>query len=252
VERPARPSEAAPWFIASLDSAADGELMLDAAESHHALRVLRIGPSDPITVTDGRGGIARGVVSTIDDGRVVVRVLDTVTRPRPRPGLVVYQGAAKGKKLDDVVGSLAQLGVVRLSAYRSARSVVRWDADKDRRLVERWTTIAHSAAKQSRSPFVTEIGPLLQWNDLVADIAREPLALVLWEGAGVPLREALADAAARIALVIGPEGGLDGDEAGALRAAGGRLVSLGPSILRTELAPVAAAAAVLYHYRRLG
>jgi 16S rRNA (uracil1498-N3)-methyltransferase len=97
-----------------------------------------------------------------------------------------------------------------------------------------------------------ETGSLLDWNKFLTEIARESQALVLWEGADEPLRAHLTDRAERIALVIGPEGGLDTDEADALRAVGGRLVSLGPRILRTELAPVAAAAAILYHYGQLG
>jgi 16S rRNA (uracil1498-N3)-methyltransferase len=244
--------EMGPWFIAPLDETGDGRAVLDAVESHHAVRVLRVATSDPITITDGKGTAARCVVTDIAGGTVVARVLETITVRQDRPQLVVYQGAAKGKKLDDVVGQLAQMGVTRLSVYRSNRSVVRWEAEKDRRLVDRWRTIARSAAKQSRSAFVMETGALLDWHELVAEIAREPQALVLWEGADEPLRAHLTDGAERIALVIGPEGGLGTDEAEALRAAGGLLVSLGPRILRTELAPVATATAVLYHYGRLG
>lgn len=241
-----------PWFIAPLDEAGDGRVVLDAVESHHAVRVLRVATSDPITVTDGRGTAARCVVTDVAGGTVAARVLETTTFMQERPQLVVYQGAAKGRKLDDVVGQLAQLGVMRLSVYRSRRSVVRWEAEKDRRLVDRWTTIARSGAKQSRSAFVMETGAFLDWHELVAEIAREPQALVLWEGADEPLRAHLTGGAARIALVVGPEGGLGTDEAEALSAAGGRLVSLGARILRTELAPVVAATAVLYHYGRLG
>jgi 16S rRNA (uracil1498-N3)-methyltransferase len=247
------PKEPGPWFIAPLDDAGDGRVVLDAGESHHAVRVLRVATSDPITVTDGRGTAARCVVTDIGAGSVVARVLETTTYPQPRPQLLVYQGAAKGKKLDDVVRQLAQMGVARLSVYRSARSVVRWEADKDRRLVDRWATIARSAAKQSRSAFVMETGPPLEWSGLISEIASEaPHALVLWEDAKEPLRGELPVRADRIALVVGPEGGLGEDEADALRAAGCRLVSLGPRILRTELAPVVAVAALLYHYGRLG
>jgi 16S rRNA (uracil1498-N3)-methyltransferase len=246
------PKETGPWFIAPLDDAGDGPLVLDAVESHHAVRVLRVATSDPITVTDGKGTAACCVVTDIAGGTVVARVLERTKYRQARPQLAVYQGAAKGKKLDGVVGQLAQMGVARMSVYRSTRSVVRWEAEKDRRLVDRWATIARSAAKQSRSAFVMETGSLLDWNQFLTEIARESQALVLWEGADEPLRAHLTDRAERIALVIGPEGGLDTDEADALRAAGGRLVSLGPRILRTELAPVAAAAAILYHYGQLG
>jgi 16S rRNA (uracil1498-N3)-methyltransferase len=239
-----------PWFISSLGDAS--RVVLDRSESHHALRVLRLGANDSITVTDGRGTVARCVVTDTTDGRVIARALEITRHPRRAPELVVYQGAAKGAKLDDVIGGLAQIGAGRVCVYRSGRSVVRWDAGKGRRLADRWAAIARSAAKQSRSPFLMGTGPPIGWRELMAAIAAESHAVVLWEGAEAPLRSALAEPVPRVALVIGPEGGLDTTEAAALGGAGGRIVTLGPRILRTELAPVAAAAAVMYHYGQLG
>lgn len=171
---------------------------------------------------------------------------------RPRPELVVYQGAAKGNKADEVVEKLAELGVAEVRVYSSKRSVARWDETKVARLDERWAAIARSAAKQSRNPFLTRAVAGLSWTQVVREIAGEPAAVVLWEGATLPLRTALLEGASRIALLVGPEGGLELAEAEALADAGAQLVSLGPRILRTENAALVTVSAVLYHYGLIG
>jgi 16S rRNA (uracil1498-N3)-methyltransferase len=241
-----------PWFVASSEALVGGELILDEEESHHAVSVLRISPGDLITVTDGAGSMARCSVRTIDGGRVVARVGEMETAAPPRPRLAVYTGAAKGSKVDDVIDRLAQLGAAEVFVYSSTRTVANWDRDKRERLGQRWEAIARSAAKQSRSAFVTGTGPPLSWPELRNRVSSESHTLVLWEEATTSLRSAIDVDAKRIALVIGPEGGLSSEEAGELEAGGGRLVSLGPRILRTENAPVVAATAVLYHLGTIG
>ncbi|MDQ4126027.1 MAG: 16S rRNA (uracil(1498)-N(3))-methyltransferase [Actinomycetota bacterium] len=221
-------------------------------ESHHALKVMRVAPPDVVTVTDGRGVVARCAVARVDGDVLVAEVLERETHRRPRPELVVYQGAAKGAKADEVVEKLAELGVAEVRVYESKRSVARWDEAKVARLNERWAAITRSAAKQSRSPFVTEAVAGLSWTQVVREIAREPLPVVLWEEASLPLRTALLDGAERIAFVVGPEGGLERSEAEELATAGAQLVSLGPRILRTENAALVTAAAVLYRYGVIG
>lgn len=225
---------------------------MPADESHHALKVLRVAPPDVVTVTDGSGRVARCAASRVEDGALVAEVLSSETHRRPRPELVVYQGAAKGHKSDDVVERLAELGVAEIRVYESKRSVARWDEPKVARLNERWAAVTRSAAKQSRNPFVTEAVAGLSWTQVLREVAREPAAVVLWEEATLPLRTALLEGAERIALLVGPEGGLDGTEAEALADAGAQLVSLGPHVLRTENAALVTASAVLYRYGLIG
>ncbi len=226
--------------------------MLPADESHHAAHVLRVSPPDIVTVSDGHGTVARCAVREVTGGRVTVEVLEHDTHRRPRPEIAVYQGAAKGHKIDEVVAVLAEIGAAELWVYEAARSVVRWDEAKNAKLSERWQTIAASAAKQSRNRYVMTTGATLSWSELMRRIAREPYLVVLWEEASLPLRTALADGPERVALVVGPEGGLERAEAEALAGAGGQLTSLGPRILRTEHAPVVATSALLYHYGLIG
>ena len=203
-------------------------------------------PPDVISVIDGRGRLARCAVTSVESGSVRAEILDIETRPRPKPHLAIYQGAAKGNKLDDVIERLAELGVAEVSVFLSSRSVVQWDAAKSERLSQRWRAIARGAAKQSRNPWVLEVLGPLSWTEAIRKLHREPVALALWEGATLPLRTAFVPEAERLALIVGPEGGLAREEAEAMADAGAQLVSLGPLILRTENAPVVAAAATLF------
>lgn len=205
-----------------------------------------------ITVFDGEGTVARAALTSIRDGRAEAEIVAREHRSRPRPRLVVYQGAAKAGKLDTVVERLAELGVAELWSFSSTRAVVRWDEGKLARLDERWAALARSAAKQSRDPYVMTTGAGLSWPDLLERVSKEPMAITLWENASLPLRAALHGTPDRLALVIGPEGGLSEDEAEALADAGAPLVSLGPRILRTENAALVAASALFFHHGTIG
>jgi 16S rRNA (uracil1498-N3)-methyltransferase len=216
------------------------------------VKVLRLAPPDVVTVTDGRGTVARCAVARAQERSVLLEVLEKESVRRPRPEIAVYQGAAKGHKNDEVVEKLAELGVAATSVYESRRAVVRWDRGKIERLNERWGAVTRSAAKQSRNPYVMEAVAGLSWADLLARLSAEPTTVVLWERASLPLRTALLDGADRIAVVVGPEGGLEDAEAEALADAGGQLVSLGPRILRTENAALVTVSALQYHYGVIG
>ncbi|MDQ4065018.1 MAG: 16S rRNA (uracil(1498)-N(3))-methyltransferase [Actinomycetota bacterium] len=241
----------APWFMVS-EPWSSTEVTLPVDESHHALKVMRVKPPDVITITDGRGTVARAAASRIDQGRLVVEILESVQRRPLKPEVVVYQGAPKGSKADDVIERLAEVGIAETTIFSSTRAVVRWDEERIARLEDRWRSLARAASKQSRNPFVMNIGGALSWDELLSRVEGEPLAIVLWEEASLPLRTALGGSADRVALVIGPEGGFDRAEAEALADAGAQLVSLGPRILRTENAALVAAAALQYHFGLIG
>ncbi|HVL64205.1 MAG TPA: RsmE family RNA methyltransferase [Actinomycetota bacterium] len=244
--------DGAAWFVAPPDRWTATHVSLPRDESHHARRSLRVSASDLITVTDGAGRVARCAVERVEDDVILAAILDHERRPRPVPEIVVYQGAPKGGKSDDVVERLAELGVSATWIFSSERAVVNWDDAKRSRRAARWEAIARGAAKQSRNPYVMATGPPISWTTLVHRVTNETSTIVLWERATLPLRTALDPPARRIALIVGPEGGLSRGEAEALADAGGRLVSLGPRILRTENAAFAAVAALQFHYGLIG
>lgn len=239
------------WFFSPSTSWSETTIVLPPDESHHAARVLRVAPPDVITVTDGEGSVATCAVRSVE-GEVVAEVLDRRDIRPSKPRVVIYQGAAKGNKLDEVVLKLAELGVAEMRGYTSRRAVARWDESKIAKLNERWTGITRSAGKQSRNALFMKASAGLTFERLLERVRAEPLAVTLWEEATLPLRTILEGHADRVALIIGPEGGLDRSEAEALADAGAPLASLGPQILRTENAPIVASSAVLFHYGLIG
>lgn len=240
-------------------------LRLSADDAKH-FRVLRIAPGERIAVVDAvRDYFACEVVST-DDAIPIVRIAQRFDDDPALPQVVVVQGLAKGDKMDAVVRQGTEIGVAAFVPVACERSVVRLDAKKAAARANRWRAVAKSAAMQSGRRDVPEVTELATWQDVCELISDATAVLVCWEEA--PGTARLADALsagraacgcscaadARVAVVVGPEGGLTQAEVDALLACNPRaaLVSLGPTILRTETAGVVAAALAIYELGGLG
>ena len=237
-------------FFVSPSDVRDGVVELTGAEAHHAARVLRVRVGEAITVADGSGLVLEAVVTEVGD---VVRADVQTSREKvaPKPSVTLYQAVAKGERMDDVVSRAVEIGVRRVVPFVAERTIVRWDEGKRRKARERWTTIARSAAKQCRSPHLTDLEEL---RDGPEDALNEGAPVVaLHERAATRLRDALPQTAPEeIVVVVGPEGGLAPSEVRVLEDGGASVVTLGDRILRTETAGLVAAAIIGYAYGSLG
>jgi len=243
---------------------------------HQLTRVLRLGPGDRVMVLTGDGYESEALLESVDRqealGRVVSRSLNAA---EPRLDVVLVQGLPKGDKMDLIVQKGTELGVTRFWPVRTERAVVQLDASRAAQRQTRWQAIAREAAEQSRRGRIPAISPVGSLADAIAEagqaVADRPgqvLALFPWEEAAtsgdqdsaVPTGAGLADALqganpaeiAQVWLFIGPEGGFSRGEAALARQAGVRPVSLGPRILRTETAGLAAVTMVLFALGDLG
>jgi 16S rRNA (uracil1498-N3)-methyltransferase len=220
-------------------------------DARHAVRSLRLQEGDEFTSSDGAGALVRCRVVRAAHLLVEGEVLERTAEPRPRPGLSVLLSPPKGDRLTWAVQKLTELGIDRIVLVESARSVRRWEGDRAARVGPRLEAVAREAAKQSRRRFLPEVTGPIPWAEAVVPDA-EP-TVVLWERAREGLLSALPDEAPeRLTVAVGPEGGIPEEDAAAAERAGARLAGLGPSILRTETAAVAASAVVLARYGRLG
>ena len=218
----------------------EGELVtVDGEPGHHLTTVLRVRVGQLLSLADDSGAVWQGAVWEVGRGSVQVSIVDRFdVEPPDGPALRVVQGLPKGRKMDEVVQRLTEVGVDRISPVVTGRSVKRPDGKEDK-LLARWRSIARAAAEQSRRARLPVIDPIT--DGIPADL----VGAVLWEEADEPLAavvdalpvEALAQAG-ELSLVIGPEGGLTGDEVIDSRL---RPASLGATILRTETAGIAAA-----------
>jgi 16S rRNA (uracil1498-N3)-methyltransferase len=173
--------------------------------------------------------------------------------PRPAPAVRLFQALAKGAKVDLVVAKLVELGVDEVVVFTSGRSVPRWDPPKMAQMAARWATIAREAAKQSRRAWLPVVRGPMGAGEAASSAAAGGPALLADESSSVPLRDILpAGLPDSVTVIVGPEGGLTAVEREAFAAAGAVAFSLGPQILRTETAALAAAALVLHRVGRLG
>lgn len=239
-------------------------LRLSADDARHA-RVLRLAAGEHVAVIDAAQDYFECEVVSFDDDIPLVRVAQKLDEGEKGPVVVLLQGLAKGDKMDEVVRHATEIGISAFVPLMCERSVVKLDERKACRRVERWRAIAKSAAMQSGRRSVPEVSDLMDVNGACALFGEATCVLVCWEEAPqtARLREAIDSALAKtctpradahVAVVVGPEGGLTQGEVDALLSCNrrARLVSLGPTILRTETAGIVASALVLYELGGLG
>ncbi len=221
---PALRSAAAHAFVADLAAPA-----LEDEDHHHLERVLRLRPGQAVTVADGAGGWR--CCTWRADGELEPAG-DVISAPAPSPPVTVGFALTKGERPDWAVQKLTEVGVDRILGLVTTRSVVRLDADAADRRVRRWRRVARGAAMQSRRTVLPEVAGVLSLADvelnLVGDVASRGVSLA--EPGGDP------PSLLRPVVLVGPEGGWAPEELDS----GPPTVDLGPGVLRTESAAVAA------------
>ena len=220
------------------------------AERHYLLDVLRLAPGAKLEVFDGEGG--RYPAALEPDGSLSLGAREEALHAGRR--LALAQALAKGDKMDLVVQKATELGVDRISPFTSSRCVVRLGAAKAEDRVVRWQRIAEEAARQCGRADVPQVAPVQPLEAMIGRHRAEgSRVLLLFEHETARgLSQALLASADPLVLVVGPEGGFAGEEIAAARSQGAEIVSLGPLILRTETAGLAAIAVTRFLDGELG
>lgn len=239
-------------------------LRLSADDARHA-RVLRLAPGEHVAVVDADADYFECEIVDFSDALPIVSIARREEAAACGPQVILLQGLAKGDKMETVIRHATEVGVAAFVPVACKRSVVKLDGKKAAAKTERWRAIAKSAAMQSGQPRIPEVSEPVGVRGACDLLASATAVLVCWEEApeSARLREAVQGALAatgtpaadaRIAVVVGPEGGLADDEVRELLACNPRasLVTLGPSILRTETAGIVAPALVLYELGAMG
>ncbi|MFG3439986.1 16S rRNA (uracil(1498)-N(3))-methyltransferase [Nonomuraea sp. NPDC047897] len=226
-----------------LSDVLDGpELVLGGAEGRHAAAVRRVRAGERVDLTDGAGAVAECVVREVLKDALRLDVTGRYEVARPSPRIVVVQGLPKGDRGELAVEMMTEAGVDVIVPWAASRSITQWKGERAAKALGRWRSTAREAAKQARRfhlPEVTEPASTAGVAELLAGAA---LGLVLHEEAAEPLSGVALPAGGDIVVVVGPEGGVSDDELGRFRAAKAVPVLLGPTVLRTSTAGVAAAA----------
>jgi len=236
----------APIFLIERDRLLAGERsLLDGPEGRHAAAVRRIGAGERVDLTDGAGLLAQCRVAVAEQNGLRLDVLDLYEEPAPQPRLVVVQALPKGDRGELAVEAMTEVGVDAIVPWSAARCVTRWHAERGAKSLAKWRTTAREAAKQARRAWVPEVADLAATAAAAELLAGAALPVVLHEQAELPLSGVTVPSAGDVVLVVGPEGGISADELQTFESAGAAAYRLGPTVLRTSTAGVAAAAVLL-------
>ena len=239
---------------AQLGSAAAGLVPLTSAQQRYLGAVLRLRPGDAIEAFDGGGASFRSTLEAGPDGGLALRLGPRAEAASTGPlDVWLAQALVKADKLELVLQKATELGAGRVLPFTAARSVVKLDDERGTAKVERWRKIAQEAARQCGRADVPAIDRPLGLGELLDIAGRVPdrRGLVL-DPAGALRLSAAARGAGKLLLVVGPEGGLAPEELAACEAAGLLGVTLGPLVLRTETAGLAALSVVQHLAGALG
>jgi 16S rRNA (uracil1498-N3)-methyltransferase len=228
------------------DIPAHGECTLPEAQAHHVVHVLRLAAGDAVTLFDGRGTEYPAIILRISKRAVVVRISDACVVDRESPlHVTLVQAVSSGERMDYTIQKAVELGVSHIQPVISQRSVVRLKGERAEKRVAHWQYIVIAACEQCGRNCVAEVAPVLSFMNWLATLPVDGAGtrLMLSPYADRHLAE-MTKPELGVVLLAGPEGGFDETEIEMALRRGFIALSLGPRVLRTETAALAALAAL--------
>ena len=226
----------------------DNRVLLPTEELHHLVRVRRLKAGDYFEALDLNEGKVYGCTLSKEGGSWHGLILDTLeAEPEPTLKIILAQALIKKDKFEWVVQKATELGVTEIIPVLSYRTEIRLDEKREQRKLQRWRKILAEAVKQCGRSRLPILSPPVPLATLLTERTDE-LRIVLDEAADLPLRQILGgcDSPETCTLFIGPEGGWDDRDRNLFGQAQVQRVRLGPRIMRTETAAVAALSVLQY------
>jgi 16S rRNA (uracil1498-N3)-methyltransferase len=214
-------------------------IVLGSEYNRYLLRVLRLKPGDEITVLDGRGKEAQGIIQSFDKRSVKIRLQKVTSKKETKSFITLIQSIPRLSKMDLIIRSTTELGVDRIIPVFSERSNIRRDSNLESR-IQRWQKIAQEATRQSGRIFVPKILDPISFEQALKISQNAKIKIILWEQGDKMISPELkfSNKVSPLSIAIGPEGGFTSQEITLAQKAGFIPISLGQEILRTETAAI--------------
>jgi 16S rRNA (uracil1498-N3)-methyltransferase len=227
--------------------AAGKSCTLEGSAANHIMRVLRLRDGDTLTLFDGRGGEYGARIAGFRKNSVQLDVQEHRDLERESPlQLTLAQGISRGERMDWVMQKATELGVTRIVPVITGRTVVKLDERQGERKVEHWRAIVIAACEQSGRNRVPEVAAPCAFHEVLRSGDAGGKKLLLSPTGKLNARD--LSLSGRATLLVGPEGGLSPDEQELAVAAGFEQVRMGPRVLRTETAAIAALTILQHDY----
>ncbi len=218
---------------------------------NHIINVLRLKREDEIQICNQE--TAKNYIAKIvqyDKEKVVCKIEREIkSEVEPKVNVTLYQGLPKADKMELIIQKTTEIGIKRIIPVSMERSIVKLNEKDSKKKIQRWQKIAEVAAKQSKRDKIPQIEDVINISKIYSNINEYDIFIVAYENEKqIKLKEILKkyNSAKNIAVLIGPEGGIEEKEIEKLKQSGVTTVSLGSTILRTETAPIVITSNILY------
>ncbi|HOY22486.1 MAG TPA: 16S rRNA (uracil(1498)-N(3))-methyltransferase [Cellvibrio sp.] len=233
-----------PRIFTSQALAANSNLVLAEAQSHYLSKVLRMQAGRELILFNGEGGEYSAEISAVHKKHVDVSVKElSADNRQSHLQLELAIGVSRGERMDWVLQKATELGVTKITPLMTERTEVKLGGERADKKIEHWQQILISACEQCQRNILPELSEPKYFSDWIGECNAD-LKFVLHhrDNQGLPENKTTQS----VALLIGPEGGLDDNEIAQAIAHHFSPLTLGPRVLRTETAPVAAISLVQY------
>jgi len=227
------------FFVDDLPTTIGQKYEFANEDANHAIRVLRIQGGDYFNLSDGKGKWSHVEVLEVHKKHMTVAVIESGFQEPLETSFTVIQAIPKGDRVKEAIELCTEGGADRIVMWKAARSIGKSD-DK----IEKLQNTAREASKQSRRFRIPAVVGVATTANIIDEIAKVDLAIVFHESAPMKLSQVITPGAKKIAIIIGPEGGLTDDEIESFAAAGAKVALMGRPVLRSAHAGLAALSAV--------
>lgn len=238
-------------FFVNESQISEENIVINGSDVNHIKNVLRMKIGEKVLISDGNDREYVCSLADISDDEVVAAIEDVDGPTRELPiKVTLFQGLPKGDKMETVIQKLVELGVYEIVPVAMKRCIVKLDDKKAQAKVKRWNAISESAAKQSKRGIIPKVTEPLNFKQALLKAREMDMVLVPYEEAKnmEETRKIISriEPGMEVAVFIGPEGGFAGEEIEEALKIGGKDITLGKRILRTETAGMAIMSVLMF------
>lgn len=242
-------------FFVTPDQVGEDKIRIQGSDVNHMKNVLRMRPGEEVMVSDGNNLQYRCRVEDYPEGEAVLAILKAGLVDTELPSRIyLFQGLPKQEKMELIVQKAVELGVCQVIPVQTRRCVVKLDAKKAAKKVQRWQQIAESAAKQAGRGYIPAVSEVMTFQEALAFSEALDIRLIPYELAdGMEGTRKILDGirpGQSVGIFIGPEGGFEKEEVSRAVEAGAMPITLGKRILRTETAGIAVLSILMYRLEK--
>lgn len=236
-------------YFVNPENVSDNKVIINNSDYHHITKVMRMKEGNSVIVCDGSKSY-KCVISLITQNEVILDINEELNENRELPVYItIAQGIVRREKMEEVIDKVTQLGASFYLPVNMERCSVKFNDEKLDRKMERMNKIAKEASEQSHRTTMLEVLKPISFKEMISDASKYDLCLYAYEvlDKDKSLKELLKTKTYKnILILIGPEGGISEKEADMMNKNSFYPISLGPRILRTEVAPTYVMAAISY------